>query len=290
MPDEKTLNDSLNKIIGINPTIDSNKTSSKLDAILKKMAEVQMKAEAEAQDNEEPIGHKLIGSQLRIPVQELTNAQSSRVVLNDNTQPVAPKDENPPVKEQELPPTAKKVFEKLEGTKQTKPKDKKEKKEKPQEPKSKLDTYLEALEKAGISQEEAIDILINVFYKNNFQKTFKILGFDVTFQIPPPEYDNIRFNKLVQIGPIYKQHEQGLVMDITLASALYKYGDKIFPEQIDGSYEKGFEARYEFVSHLNQYARRALFSKFAEFDYVITIVTQTDGVNDFFDSIRNRNI
>jgi ACT domain-containing protein len=279
MPDEKTLNDSLNKIIGINPTMDSNKTNSKLDAILKKMAEVQMKAEAAAQENEEPIGHKLIGSQFRIPVQELPNAQ-----------PVAPKDENPPVKEQELPPTAKKVFEKLEGTKQTKPKDKKEKKEKPQEPKSKLDTYLEALEKANISQEEAIDILINVFYKNNFQKTFKILGFDVTFQIPPPEYDNIRFNKLVQIGPIYKQHEQGLVMDITLASALYKYGDKVFPEQIDGSYEKGFEARYEFVSHLNQYARRALFSKFAEFDYVITIVTQTDGVNDFFDSIRSRNI
>lgn len=167
--------------------------------------------------------------------------------------------------------------------KQAKPKQtKKETKEE-----SPIDKYRRALKENNISEEEAIEVLIGVYYKGNYSKQYKVIGKTVTFQIAPSSYSDLKFSLLNEISPLYKQHEVAVNTELNVAAALKEFDGNVFS---DNPPRQSFAEKFNFIKSLNEYVKASIFRKFIDFENMIVIVTQSEGVDDFFENARSQNI
>lgn len=205
---------------------------------------------------------------VRVPMEVL---RKSLEKIKDDPQPVAAKD---------IQETIKKIInnEPIKEEKKEEPKKEEEK------AKSKLETYIETLKANNISEEEAIEILVGVYYKGEYSKKYKIVGRTVEFQITPPKFQDVKYILLNQIGPLYRQHEVAVTTDINVAAAIKSIDGEVLPTEPPA---EALTTRYKRITELNQYFKASLINKYLEFEKMMAIVTQTDGVDDFFEAKKN---
>jgi len=152
---------------------------------------------------------------------------------------------------------------------------------------SPVDKYKKTLKDNKISEDEAINILISIFYRNKYTKQYKIIGKSITFQIPPPKYADIKFSILNEISPLYRQHEIAVNTELNIAASLKEFDGEEFP---DDPPKESFMKKYEKIKNMNEYMKAAVIKKFIDFENKLYTVTQSEGVDDFFESVRSRNI
>ncbi|MEM4205769.1 MAG: hypothetical protein QXQ43_00630 [Nitrososphaerota archaeon] len=148
-----------------------------------------------------------------------------------------------------------------------------------------IDSYKRTLKENNISESEAIEILMGVYYKGSYARKYKIMGKQIVFQIPPPQYSDIKFSILNEMSPIYKQHEVAINTELNVAAALKEFDGNVFN---DTPPRQSLLEKFNFIRSLNEYVKASVFKKFIDFETKIFIVTQTEGADDFFESARSQ--
>ncbi|MBS7251632.1 MAG: hypothetical protein KIH08_13745 [Candidatus Freyarchaeota archaeon] len=151
---------------------------------------------------------------------------------------------------------------------------------------SPIDTYRKTLKNNNISEEEAVDILIKIYYQGSYSKKYKIVGKTFVFQVAPPSYSSIKFKILTEESPTYRQHEIAINSELNMAACLKEADGITFR---DDPPEESFMKKLSYIRGLNEYVKTSLFKKFIEFENTIFTVTQTPGVDDFFEVKRSQN-
>ncbi|MEO0271494.1 MAG: hypothetical protein ABIM30_00170 [candidate division WOR-3 bacterium] len=218
--------------------------------------------------------HKIMPEEARRVFEKLTSlsddsAQGMRVSIDqlkkNDTQPVS---------------VPKETHNNSEQEKENKNEDSAKEAEKP------IDSYKRTLKENNISESEAIEILMGVYYKGSYTRKYKIMGKPIVFQIPPPQYSDIKFSILNEMSPIYKQHEVAINTELNVAAALKEFDGEVFS---DTPPRQSLLEKFNFIRSLNEYVKASIFKKFIDFETKIFIVTQTEGADDFFEIARSQN-